>query len=92
MGVSLEIYRAAIGLFNIFKTFFTVSALCICLCITMIIYILFTLFSGLIGLILLSGSVHPNPGLHNVCMSIAHLNARSLNNQDKLSEISLIAR
>ena len=92
MGVSLEIYRAAIGLFNIFKTFFTVNALCICLCITMInLVILFTLFSGLIGLILLSGLVHPNPGLHNVCMSIAHLNARSLNNQDKLSEISLIA-
>ena len=75
MGVSLEIYRAAIGLFNIFKTFFTVNALCICLCITMInLVILFTLFSGLIGLILLSGSVHPNPGPHNVCMSIAHLN------------------
>ena len=66
MGVSLEIYQAAIGLFNIFKTFFTVSALCICLCITMIIYILFTLFSGLIGLI---SQPWPAQCLHVYCPS-----------------------
>jgi hypothetical protein len=42
-------------------------------------------------LLLLSGSVHPNPGPRNTCMSIAHLNAISLNIVDKFSEISAIA-
>ena len=43
-------------------------------------------------LILLSSTVHPNPGPGEFRMSvIAHLNARSLNISDKLSEISAIA-
>ena len=42
-------------------------------------------------LLLISGSVHPNPGPCSVNFSIAHLNARSLNVSDKLSEISVLA-
>jgi hypothetical protein len=36
---------------------------------------------------LLSGIVHPNPGPQQISMSIAHLNARSLNIADKFNEI-----
>ena len=41
--------------------------------------------------ILLSGTAHPNPGPGEFRTSVAHLNARSLNISDKLSEISAIA-
>lgn len=36
-------------------------------------------------LLLVSRSVHPNPGPSSVTFSIAHLNARSLNVNDKLA-------
>ena len=39
----------------------------------------------------MSGSVHPNPGPNSIKFSIAHLNVRSLNVNDKLSEISVLA-
>ena len=42
-------------------------------------------------LLLLSGSVHPNPGPSSVNFSNAHLNASSLNVSDELSEISILA-
>ena len=42
-------------------------------------------------LLLISGSVHPNPGPSSVNFSIGHLNARSLNVSDKLTEISVLA-
>ena len=42
-------------------------------------------------LLLISGSVYPNPGPSSVNFSIAHLNPWSLNVSDKLSEISVLA-
>ena len=92
MGVSLEVYRAAIGLYNCCISYCTVNAYGIRLFLAIIsLVILFILQFGLVMLLLLSGSVHPNPGPRNTCMSIAHLNARSLNIVDKFSEISAIA-
>ena len=43
-------------------------------------------------LLLISGSVHSNPGLNVVNFSIVHLNAGSLNVNDKLSVIYVLAR
>ena len=40
--------------------------------------------------ILLSGNVHPNPAPSQLCISLAHLNARSLCSSDKLHEISAL--
>ena len=42
-------------------------------------------------LLLISGSVHPNPGSSSVNFSIAHVNAGKLTVHDKLSEISVLA-
>ena len=92
MGVSLEVYRAAIGLYNCCISYLSVNAYGIRLFLEIIsLVILFILLFGLIMFLLLSGSVHPNPGPRNTCMSIAHLNAGSLNIVDKFSEISAIA-
>ena len=87
MGVSLEIYRAAIGLFNgkifsiskVFKPFSLCKFQCGCL------FVLVTLL-GL--LILLSGNVEINPGPSNdLSLNIGHINARSLRSEDKFEEI-----
>ena len=88
MGVSLETYRAAIGSFGnkwllIFSVLHLNSLLNRCVLLILII--------NLSILILLSGTVHPNPGPSEFCMSVAHLNAISLNISDKFSEISAIA-
>ena len=88
MGVSLDTYRAAIGSFNnkwllILSVLHLNSLLNLC--------VLFILIINLLILILLSGTVHPNPGPSEYYMSVAHLNARSLNISDKFSEISAIA-
>ena len=53
--------------------------------------VLFLLISSLSMLLLISGSVHPNPGPFNLNLSVAHLNARSLNIDDKFREISVLA-
>ena len=42
-------------------------------------------------LLLISGSVHPNPEPSSVNFSIAHLNTRSLNVSEKPGEISVLA-
>jgi hypothetical protein len=49
--------------------------------------IIFSLILSFSILLLLSGTVHPNPGPQQISMSIAHLNARSLNIADKFNEI-----
>jgi hypothetical protein len=78
MGVSLEIYSAAIGLFNgkifyiskVFKPFSLLKLQCGCL------FVLVTLL-GL--LILLCGNVEINAGpSNNLFLNIGHTNARSL--------------
>ena len=90
MGVSLEVYRAAVGLFNgtidcvCYKVFNPrvsplIDLLCGC------IFTLILLFSALI---LPSGDVQINPGpLSNFTLNIGHINARSLNDIDKFEKI-----
>ena len=93
MGVSLDVYRAAIGLNNaiIYCRFYYALGLRLFLLIVSVFHICI-LLSSLVILIILSGSVHrSNPGPCNVCMSVAHLIARSLNIVDKFCEISAIA-
>ena len=91
MGVSLEVYRAAVGLFNglidyvCYKVFNScVSSLIdlLCGCILFMHILLFSV------LILLSGDVQINPGpFTNFTLNIGHINARSLNDVDKFEEI-----
>ena len=87
MGVNLQSYRAAIGLFAASFVITTTSD----------IYNLFLcpkifIFSILIInlLLLISGNVHPNPGPKQHGLILAHLNARSLCIPDKFSEISAL--
>lgn len=90
MGVSLEDFHAAIGLFNSNRFCLSIKII-ISVIFLFNVAVVFTLLSGLIVLLLVSGSVHPNPGPTQRRLSLAHLNARSLNISDKLSEISAIA-
>ena len=87
MGVNLQSYRAAIGLFAASFVITTTSDIYnLFLCpITFIFSIL------IINLLLLiSGNVHPNPGPKQHGLILAHLNARSLCIPDKFSEISAL--
>ena len=81
-------YRGAIGLFNSFKF---ASCRIVTLLPILFLVILLVLKLSLSNLLLMSGSVHPNPGPNNINFSIAHLNVRSLNVNDKVSEISVLA-
>ena len=62
MGVSLQVYRAAIGLFYGLRLSLSIISL----------IILYVLYSGLIILLILCGSVHPNPGPRNIRMQEAY--------------------
>ena len=92
MGVNLQVYCAAIGLFNvsIIRRIANFYGLRLFLSIISLI-ILYVLYSGRIILLILSGSLHPNPGPRNVCMSVVHLNGRSLSVVGKFCAISAIA-
>ena len=76
---SLVQYKAAIGLFNCFRF------------VSCFIVFVLVLTSSISMLLLISGSVHPNPEPSSVNFSIAHLNARSLNVSEKPGEISVLA-
>ena len=89
MEVNLVQYRAVIGLINRFK--FTSCRIVILLPILFLVILLVLMLSLSIFLLLMSGSVHPNPGPNSINFSIVHLNVRSLNVNDKLSEISVLA-
>jgi hypothetical protein len=90
MGVSLEIYRANIRRFNCYK---------INLCKS---YFHAKIASGrlrcfmasstfIMSLILLSGDVEVNPGpSRNLTLNVGHINARSLNVEDKCDEIAFL--
>jgi hypothetical protein len=92
---SLEIYRAAIGTFNsiiilccenreVLKHSCILIKLKICLMCCFIVYVLFLI-------LLLCGDVEVNPGsLCNLTFNLGHINARSLNVEDKFDEISSI--
>ena len=88
MEVSLDQYISAIGLIKRFK--FTSCRTVILLPILFLV-ILLVLMLSLSILLLMSGSDHPNPGPNSIDLSIVHLNVRSLNVNDKLSEISVLA-
>ena len=86
MGVSLEAYRASIGMFNCFK-----YCLCRKSCFSGIVVgeWLCSLSIILLLLILLSGDVEVNPGpSRNLMLNVGHINARSLNVEDKFDEIT----
>jgi hypothetical protein len=72
MGVSLETYRAAIDSFNnkwlLIFSVLHLNSLPLNRCVLLILII------NLSILILLSGTVHPNPSPSEFCMSVAHLN------------------
>ena len=91
MGVSLDVYRAAIGTFNFFKLFVIVN-------VNFSDYDLLFIVSDLIImlfiaciLIILSNDVQLNPGPVQL-FKIGQLNARSLNSSDKFEEISYLIR
>lgn len=86
MGVSLEAYRAAIGLFNLHIPLLKQ----ICLSMPLIYIIPLSLFLCFAILLIISGNIESNPGPKTLCLSLAHLNARSLNISDKFSEISAL--
>ena len=86
MGVSLEAYRAAIGLFNLHIPLLKQ----ICLSMPLIYIIPLSLFLCFAILLIISGNIESNPGPKTLCLSLAHLNACSLNISDKFSEISAL--
>ena len=90
MGVSLEVYRAAVGLFNglIDYVCYKVFNLCVSSLIDLLCGCIFTLILLFSVLILLSGDVQINPDpFTNLTLNIGHINARSLNDVDKFEEI-----
>ena len=90
MGISLEVYRADIGLFNgrIDCVCYKVFNPCVSSLIDLLCGCIFTLILLFSALILLSGDVQINPGpLSNFTLNIGHINARSLNDIDKFEEI-----
>ena len=88
MGVSSEIYRAAIGVFGFFLCISSCSVFAFSMLSSVV---LFLLISSLSMLLLIFGSVHPNPGPFNLNLSVAYLKARSLNVDGKFREISVLA-
>ena len=90
MGVSLEVYKAAVGLFDglIDYVCYKVFNLCVSSLIDLLCGCIFTLILLFSVLILLSGDVQINPGpFTNFTLNIGHINARSLNDVDKFEEI-----
>lgn len=90
MGIRLDAYRAAIGLFNchmLCKSRFCIStSLTLILGIACLTYVMFILYL----IILLCGDIEINPGPRSFNLTIGHINARSLNMEDKFDEISSI--
>jgi hypothetical protein len=76
MGVSLNVYRAAIGEFNIFKTFIVICASFVDVFVFVAGYFLMLFITCI--LIALSNDIQLNPGLSKF-FSIGQLNVRSLN-------------
>jgi hypothetical protein len=89
MGVSLEIYRAAIGVLNrrvftIHKKLTNLSLLLICKSLVngVILYLILCI------LLMVAGDIETNPGPpRNLTLNMGHINARSLNIEDKFDEI-----
>jgi hypothetical protein len=91
MVVSLEVYRAAIGIFNL-RVLRTAKTNLLNLLLVMLGKYL-TIICYLIVLILLfsSGDIETNPGPpQNLTLNVGHINARSLNNEGKYDEICSI--
>lgn len=88
MGVSLEAYRAAIGLFNHVK-FVLSHFVCVASQFAFVVgFLLITIFLAGI-LIYLSNDIELNPGPASF-LSFGHLNVRSINNIEKFDEISYL--
>ena len=87
MEVSLEAYRAAIGLFNYFRIRCFKFVYCLNCADTALILLPITLC--IVLRIVLSNDVELNPGPF---FKFGHLNARSLNRDDKFDEISELVK
>jgi len=72
MGVGIEQYRAAVGLFNMRFSVIIHAAI-----VSISVFELILPFVVLIMLLLVSGSVHPNPGPGQRVLHLAHMNVRS---------------
>lgn len=85
MVIDLNQYRAAIGLFH--------SCFSVVLSRFIVVFSVIDLVMPLLivlVLLIISGSVHPNPGPRQPCLSVAHLNVRSFGvsgSSDKFDEI-----
>jgi len=91
MGVSLDIYRAAIGLFNSLKILFSKFAYSLNYYFVVGLGMFFVCLTLL--LLLLSGDIELNPGpVSSKFFKLGLLNVRSLLAGDKLDEISYIIR
>ena len=90
MSVSIDVYRAAIGLFNS-PRLISISYFCsISDKFSLVGTLLIVLFIVAL-LITMANDVELNPGPFN-SLKFGHLNVRSLNNQDKFDELSLIIK
>jgi hypothetical protein len=92
MVVSLEVYRAAIGIFN-FRVLRTAKTNLLNLLLVMLGKYLTIILCYLIVLILLflSGDIETIPGPpQNLTLNVGHIKAKSLNNEGKYDEICSI--
>ena len=93
MGISLECYRAAIGLFNI-NSHDAIRCYLVHVLVRFILNLaeVFALMAAFCLLIIsLSSDIHTNPGpTSSTILSIAHLNVRSLLSHDKLDHITAL--
>ena len=88
MEVSIVVYRAAIGMFNNRKCRLNIKSSVLQiwtrhrwgLCILLIIFLSI--------LLIMAGDIELNPGPKMSCLTIGHINARSLFNEEKFEEMS----
>ena len=90
MLVSTEAYKAAIGLFNS-PRLISISYFCSVSDIFSLVGTLLTVLFIVALLIIMANDDELNPGPFN-SLKFGHLNVRSLNNQDKFDELSLIIK
>ena len=88
MEVSIVVYRAAIGMLNNKKCRLNIKSSVLQiwtrhgwgLCILLLIFLSI--------LLIMAGDIELNPGPKMSCLTIGHINARSLANEEKFEEIS----
>ena len=90
MPVNLEAYRAAIGFFNCLNIVISVFRSVMNRCVFIVGFLLITLFIVYI-LTILANDIELEPGPFTM-LKFGHLNVRSLNNEDKFDELSILVK